>query len=216
MNEQTVIPVSVDVESHKGKFFLLDSSFWGNGEVPGLEIANEEKLISPGMYVVAPPTGEPDQYPERPHLLHDPEKGGMPRDLEELAGIWIISEPLKQVFEQVDPEAFAFVECDFSLADGSPGPQYFLCNVVRTLNALDVAASRVKIRYEHDYQTGQDVKLYSIAGGASLVFDQQVVANACIFRQEDIGAPPVCDRVMFDALAARNFTGVELRDVAEL
>lgn len=50
----------------------------------------------------------------------------MPRDLEELAGIWIVSEPLKQLFEQLDAEAFAFVACDFSLADGSPAPQYYL------------------------------------------------------------------------------------------
>lgn len=216
VTEPTAVPVSVDTPSHKGSFFLIESSLWGNGQVPGLEFANEDALIYPGMYIVERPTGEPDQYPERPHLVHVPEKGGMPRDIETLAGIWIVSEPLKQVFEQVDPDAFAFVACDFSLADGSPGPQYYLCNVVRTLNALDESASRVKIKLEHDYQTGQDVKIYSIAGGASLVFKQEVVAGAHIFRQEALGAPPICDRVMFDALTARDFNGVRLRDVATL
>ena len=53
----------------------------------------------------------------------------MPRDLEEFSGIWIVSEPLKQLFEQMDAEAFAFVACDFSLADGSRGPQYYLGDV---------------------------------------------------------------------------------------
>ena len=71
------------------------------------------------MNIVERPTGEPDQYPERPHLVHVPEKG-LPRDFEALAGIWVVSEALRQVFLRVDPEAFAFVSCDFTLADGSP------------------------------------------------------------------------------------------------
>jgi len=31
-----------------------------------------------------------------------------------------------------------------------------------------------------------------------------------------MGAPPICDRAMFDALNAANFSGVRLRDVADL
>lgn len=168
------------------------------------------------MNVVSPPNGMPDQYPERPHLVHVPEKGGMPRDLEEFSGIWIVSEPLKQLFEQMDAEAFAFVACDFSLADGSRGPQYYLGNVLRRIDALDEAASRVRIKLDHNYQTGEDEKLYSLVGGASLVFKQDVVGDAHIFRQDRMGAPPICDRAMFDALSAVNFSGVRLRDVADI
>ena len=216
VTEPTAIEVSGEAASHKGKFFLIDASFLGNGRVPGIEIANEQTLIDSGMNVVSRPNGMPDQYPERPHLVHVPEKGGMPRDLEELAGLWIVSEPLKQLFEQLDAEAFAFVACDFSLADGSPGPQYYLGNVLRTLDALDEAASRVRIKLDRNYQTGQDEKLYSLVGGASLVFKQDVVGDAHIFRQDRMGAPPICDRAMFDALSAANFSGVRLRDVADI
>lgn len=95
------------------------------------------------MYVAAPPTGDAKQYAEVPHLVHVPEKSGMPRDFEELGGIWVISQALKDVFDVVDPEAFAFAACEFTLADGAPGPQYYFCNVIRT---LDVPASRVKVR----------------------------------------------------------------------
>ncbi|WP_246288132.1 imm11 family protein [Achromobacter pestifer] len=216
MTEPTAIEISVGAPSHEGEFFLIDASFRGNGAVPGIEIANEEKLIHPGMNVVSRPDGMPNQYPERPHLVHVPEKGGLPRDLEELAGIWIVSEPLKQLFEQMDAEAFAFVACDFSLADGSPGPQYYLGNVLRRLDALDEASSRVRIKLDHNYQTGEDEKLYSLVGGASLVFKQDVVGDAHIFRQDRMGAPPICDRAMFDALNAANFSGVRLRDVAHI
>lgn len=216
VTEPTAVEISVETASHKGEFFLIDASFLGNGGVPGIEIANEEKLIHPGINVVSRPDGMPNQYPERPRLVHVPEKGGMPRDLEELAGIWIVSEPLKQLFEQMDAEAFAFVACDFSLADGSPGPRYYLGNVLRGLDALDEASSRVRIKLDHNYQTGEDEKLYSLVGGASLVFNQDVVGDAHIFRQDRMGAPPICDRAMYDALSAANFSGIRLRDVADI
>ncbi len=216
MNEQTAIPVSVETESDKGRFFLIDPGLRGNGQVSGLEFANEDALIDPGMNIVERPTGEPAQYPERPHLVHVPEKGGLPRDFEVLAGIWVVSEALRQIFQRVDPDAFAFVPCDFTLADGSPGPRYYLCNVLRTLHALDEARSRVKIRLEHDHQTGQDLKLYSVVGGARLIFKADAVANAHIFRQARLGASPICDRVMSDALVVAQLDGVRLRDVTAL
>lgn len=216
MTEPTATKNSVEAASRRGEFFLVDASFMGNGRIPGIEIANEQKLIHPGMNVVSAPNGRTDQYPERPHLVHVPEKGGMPRDLEELAGIWIVSEPLKQLFEQMDAEAFAFVACDFSHADGSPGPQYYLGNVLRRIDALDEASSRVSIKLDHNYQTGKDDKIYSLVGGANLVFKQDVVGDANIFRQERMGAPPICNRSMFDALSAASFSGVRLRDVAEI
>ena len=181
MNEQTGIPVSAGTESYKGRFFLVDPSLRGNGQVSGLEFANEDALIHPGMNIVERPTGEPDQYPERPHLVHVPEKG-LPRDFEALAGIWVVSEALRQVFLRVDPEAFAFVSCDFTLADGSP-VRSTTSAMLRTLNALDEARSRVKIKLDHDHQTGQDVKLYSVVGGASLIFKADAVAMPTSFAR---------------------------------
>jgi hypothetical protein len=55
VTEPTAIEVSGEAASHKGKFFLIDASFLGNGRVPGIEIANEQKLIDPGMNVVSRP-----------------------------------------------------------------------------------------------------------------------------------------------------------------
>lgn len=74
----------------------------------------------------------------------------------------------------------------------------------------------MRIKLDHNYQTGEDEKLYSLVGGASLVFKQDVVGDAHIFRQAHMGAPPICDRAMFDALSAANFSGVRLRDVADI
>ncbi|WP_313622026.1 imm11 family protein [Achromobacter sp.] len=203
-------------ESQKGKYFVLAPSYWSDGIGPGLVIANEEKLVRPGMYTMDPPNGDPSQYSERPHLIHVPEEGGLPREFEELAGIWIISEPLKRVFESVDPEAFVFTACDYTQADGSPGRQYHLCDVVRRLDALDVGASRVKTKYDRNFITGEDETFYSVLGGASLVFREASVGGAHVFRQTQMSIDPVCDRVLYDALCAANLDGVELRDAAEL
>lgn len=201
--------------AHKGQYYVLSPSFRGGGRFHGLEIANEERLLEPARYTMNPPNGDPGQYPQRPHLVHRPKEGRMPRDFESLAGIWIISEALKSVFETVDPDGFAFTACDFTLADGTPGPPYHLCDVIREVDAIDEGRSRLKIRYERCHITGEDVKLYSLAGGASLAFRPDIVGDAHIFRQPRLPADPICDRAMADALTAARLDGVRLRDAAD-
>lgn len=216
MNEQTAIPVSVDTDSHQGEFYFLEPSRWNDGIGHGLQFANETVLCRPGMRTVDRPNGDPAQYPESPHLVHVPAEGGLPRDFEVYASIWIVSQALKDVFDAVDRQGFAFVACDFTLADGTPGPQYYLCDVIRELDALDAPASRVKVKLEHDFITDQDVQFYSIAGGASLVFKKGVVGGAHVFRQPNSGFAPICDRTMFDALSRAMLDGVRLRDASAL
>ncbi len=215
MNDQTANPVTITSAPHKGKFFVVNPSFWGNGKVPGIELANKTQLRFPGTYIVAPPNGDPEQYPEKPHLIHVPALGGMPRDFENLFGIWVVSAALKQLFESIDPEGFAFAACDFTLADGSTGPLHYLCEVVRSLDALDEDASRVKIEFERDHQTGEDLKFYSVSGGASLVFNEEVIGDAHIFRQPRLGIDAICDRVLAEALKVANLDGIELTDASE-
>jgi hypothetical protein len=202
--------------ARRGRFFRLTASFRGNGEMPGIEVANEAALVVRPGYTVEPPNGDPGQYAERPRLVHVPEIGGLPRDFEILAGIWIVSDALRQVFEAIDPQGFAFVPCDFILADGAPGSPYHFCNVVRWIDALDETASRVKIEYERDHQTGEYARFFSIAGGASLAFDETIVGDAHVFRQPRLGVSAICDHVLADALRAAGLEGIDLRDAAEL
>ncbi|MBN6713195.1 imm11 family protein [Pseudomonas capsici] len=216
MSDQRETPATTSHTCQQGRYFVLDASHWSDGIGPGLEIANKKNLLLPGRYTMEPPNGDANQYPERPQLVHLPELGGSPRDFEILASIWIVSQALKRVFESVDPEAFAFTACDFTRADGSAGPQYYLCNVVRYLDALDEEASRVRIEYERDHGTGEDLRFYSISGGASLIFKPSVVGKAHVFRQPRLGVQSICDREMFEALNASNLNGVSLRDAADL
>ncbi len=210
MASETPVPIAIGNAFEKGKYFVIWPSFPGGGRMPGLEIANEDALTLPGTYMIEPPNGDPNQYPERPHLVHVPKLGGLPRDFEQLSSKWIVSEALKRVFESVDPEGFAFAACDFTLADGTLGPQLYFCNVVRTLDALDEGASRLKIEVG-DFVNG---KYYDRSGGASLVFRDDVVASAHVFRTP-FALTVFCDRVLHDAVVAADVKGVKFEDAAD-
>ncbi len=210
MASETPIPVEVGIAFEKGKFFIVQPSFWGGARVPGLEIANKDRLRLPGTYIIESPNGDPGLYPERPQLVHVPKLGGLPRDFEDIAGMWIVSEALKRVFESVDPEGFAFSACDFTLADGTAGPQYYFCGVLRTLDALDESASRVKIEIG-EFVNG---KYYDRSGGASLVFRKDVVGPAHVFLTP-FALEVFCDRALHDAVLAAGLTGVAFHDAAD-
>ena len=210
MVSETPVPVTVGSAFQKGKFFVIAASFWGEGKIPGLEIANEDRLRLPGRYIIESPNGDPDQYPERPHLVHVPKLGGLPRDFEQLGSMWIVSEALKRAFESVDPEGFAFAACDFTLADGTRGPPYYFCGILRTIDALDEDTSRLKINVG-DYVNG---KFYSFAGGASLVFKKDVIGHAHVFRTP-FSDSVFCDRILHDAVIAADVKGVRFADAAD-
>ena len=198
----------------KGRIFLIEPSFWPAGGFPKIDFANRDRLRRPGSYTIEPPNGDPDQYPERPHLVHEPKGGktnGLPRDFEMLASKWIVSEALKQVFQAVDPDAFAFAACDFTLWDGSNGPQLHLCNVLRELDALDEAASRVKIK-TGEYVNG---KYYNRSGGAALMFRTEAIGGAHIFASP-YSMDVFCDRVIRDAVVRAGLKGVRLQDATDL
>nr|WP_292015518.1 DUF1629 domain-containing protein [Mesorhizobium sp.] len=137
-NTKTTFPRQV---GKSRRFFKFDSDLRG-GKGHGVRIANEDALITPGLIVFAPPPAKGHGFaelPEKPQLVHYPKEGKMPRDLEILHGYLIVSERLKRVFEDVDAAGFEFVDCDFTLADGSQGPKYYLADVVRVLDAIDEA-----------------------------------------------------------------------------
>ncbi len=113
---------------------------------------------------------------ETPRLVYRERQGVPPQDLEGgLSGYWLISERLRQVMEEIDPDAFAFADTDYRLEDGSKGPTYFLCDVVRTLDALDEEASQLNIVISDEYEAG---KYYRLTGEVRLAFNREVLKIA--------------------------------------
>ncbi|MNC24614.1 hypothetical protein D3C75_726710 [compost metagenome] len=100
--------------------------------------------------------------------------------------------------ETVDPDAFVFADTDYHLADGSKGPTYFLCDVVRTLDALDEEASTLHIEISDEFEAG---KYYDMTGELRLAFKRDVLGSAHVFRLPFHGGV-FCDRVFKDAVVA--------------
>ncbi|MDA8454311.1 DUF1629 domain-containing protein [Acidovorax sp. GBBC 3334] len=210
--------MKMDNKPKAGEFYVISSDVRGGGPGHGVVFENEKGLRPAGQGIIRPRDGGFPPLGETPRLLYDKRQGRMPEDLQGgFSGYWLTSEPLKQLLESVDPDGFAFVPCEFVLEDGSQGPPYFLCDVVRTLDALDEAASTVKILTE-GYSAG---KHYSMAGGASLSFFKDVIGSAHVFRTPYNSRLVICDRVLRDALLdggfgkAPNSRGVWLEDAAK-
>lgn len=194
------------------KFYDMGPNFRLGGP-PGYEIENENTLSKGLGLLCAPPgrRGFPD-YPEPPRVVLDKKLGRSPRDLEQCHEYWLISDRMKAVLQAVDPEAFAFVRCEVRFADGKEGPAYWLCDVMRILDAVDEVASRLTINI--DQTRGQ--KVYSLRGGASLVFKEDVVAPAHIFRMAHLEPVIFCDQHLKNACKAAGLKGITFKDAANL
>jgi hypothetical protein len=213
-NTKTTFPRQV---GKSRRFFEFDSGLRG-GKGHGVRISNEDALTTPGLIVFAPPPEKGygfAELPEKPQLVHDRKEGKMPRDLEILHGYLIVSERLKRVFEDVDATGFEFVDCDFTLADGSQGPKYYLADVVRVLDAVDEGASKIRIKYVRDHRKNEDVKIYSFLGPTSLVFRDEVIADAHIFRTP-YAVSIFCDEVLKSACKVAGVTGTHFIDVEKM
>lgn len=161
----------------KGQFFVMEPVH--DGFLHGVIFENEDQLCTPPRLIIRPEKGGFPPLAETPRLRHDPKEGKLPRDWHVgFSGYWLVSERLKQVFEAVDPEGFAFVACDFFLADGTQGPLYYLCDVVRQLDAIDEGVS---IMMEPIIEPSGN-KIYDFSGGAELAFKKEVVGNSHVFR----------------------------------
>jgi hypothetical protein len=75
-------------------------------------------------------------------------KGKAPKfhyDFEVVADIWVLSLPVREFFEDLDAEAFAFRECKTQYPDGSPAPPRSLAVVTRIIDAFDRGRSEFRI-----------------------------------------------------------------------
>lgn len=115
-----------------------------------------------------------------------------------MSGYWLVSARLRQVMEAIDPEAFIFTNADYRLADGSEGPTYCLCDVIRTVDALDEDASQLNIVISDDYEEG---KYYRLSGDVRLAFKRDVLGSTHVFSLPFHGGV-FCDRVSKDAVEA--------------
>ncbi|MEN5096506.1 DUF1629 domain-containing protein [Stenotrophomonas sp. TWI1409] len=94
------------------------------------------------------------------------------------------------------------------LVDGSPGPRYFLCDVVQERDALDEQASTVSIENGPDFPSG---RFYDVVGGSRLVFRPEALAGAHLFLTPH-SYFAFCDGMLREAIAAAGIDVEQGRD----
>jgi len=186
------------------KFYIISYSL--AHKLADFEIENEDTLLD-GALALAPPKGRRGfpAYPEKPRVVIGKRKSGPPpSDIELYSAYWLISDRLKSVFESTDPRAFAFQACDVELRDGSPGPAYWLCDVIRILDAFRDETLR-EIR---DFRAKTGSKYFGFLGKRDLVFNEPIIGDSHIFLTPYSAANRFCDQALKDACEKAAIKGV--------
>ena len=193
--------MTTKAKPENGQFYLLRSDARSSAPKSNLVLQNEDSLLTPPSLIIRPSEGGIPPLAETPRLVHGPGKNRAPNDLKGgFSGYWLVSERLKSVFESVDPDAFEFAACDYVLPDGTKGPQFYLCDVVRVVAALDRESSEYQTWIDHDFHTGEAIEMISFSGGARLSFRKDAIGSAHVFRMGEKPSTVICDRVMYDAI----------------
>lgn len=182
------------------KFYIISYSL--RHKLADFEVENLEAL-SPGGWALRPPEGRQGfpVYAERPRVVIGKRRSGPPpSDIELYHSYWLISGGLKLMFEAVDPSAFALQACDVKLRDGAPGPAYWLCDVIRVLEAFGEP-------------TLQEIESRGLRHGGfisvrkNLVFNESAIGDSHIFRTP-YSRNVFCDQTMKDACKEAGIKGI--------
>jgi len=171
----------------------------------GFQLLNKKTIFDAGPHIFVPPQGKRGfrQYPESPIFLSDPKLGRIHWDFEEYCGYWFISEKTKSVLEITDSEAFEYLKCEMRSPDGTGQPVRWLCDVVRTLDAVDEEKSTVRTGVSSDGS-----KVYQNVGSASLSFKESVVGKCHIFRMKYFEPKVICDGEFLQACKSAGLSGI--------
>jgi hypothetical protein len=218
MSSDKAKPATRQRKSREQKFYSMTYDYARRGKA-GFILENAATL-APGEGILRVPRGRrgfPD-YPETPRFLFDESRGPLPKDLELCHEYWLVSDRAKSVFEALDRTAFAFAACDIRVPQGDyNGPPYWLCDIIRVLDALDEARSRVTIRIrEEERYPDFGKKYYSIAGGGELAFRRDAVGDAHVFRMEYMEYIIICDQTTKDACKAAGLKVIRFNDASNL
>ncbi|WP_171029676.1 DUF1629 domain-containing protein [Burkholderia sp. 4M9327F10] len=182
------------IKNKERKFFRVSPNIRSTS-VPGMKLLNKAELLQGKGKVLVPEIGQRGfpVYPEMPRFLFGKNLTQATRervvhDIEKYGAYWLVSDRLKEIFERLDPSAFIFVRCEIEMQDKSEPPVYWLCDVVRVLDAIDEVTSKVQIKH---YEDGR--KYYSFLGETSLNFREDIDLSNHIFRLKYAMSAVFCD-----------------------
>ncbi|MBB4423137.1 hypothetical protein GGD66_001677 [Bradyrhizobium sp. CIR48] len=189
------------------KFYVV--GLGGFHTAPGWEMDNLATLTGGRLVLIPPRERGFVSFPETPRLVIDKSLGRAPADWELFHDYRLISDRMKSLLETLDLEGVRFVRCETQYRDGRAAPAYWLCDIVRVLDAVDEAKSVLEIEYRTP-----DRKVYNLSRRSSLVFKEDSVGAAHIFR---LAFYPmvVCDQVLKDACKEAGIRGIGFTDTTK-
>lgn len=208
MGDEKTGPVESRPRARKRRYYGMGPDYSLGGR-PGYRL-EDESILPPYEVFRLPASTAPAPF------VFDKSLGSLPYDLELYYNWWLISDRTKAVFERLDPEAFVFVPCHVRVPNGIyRGSDYWLCDVVRVLDALDELQSSLIIRIEDDTRSLNFGKKVYLTMGSKLVFTEAEIGKAHIFRMAHSEAEVICDQEMKDACRSAGLRRIRFRDVAK-
>jgi len=195
------------VKAKDRKFYV--AGIGGFHTAPGWEMENLAALTG-GRQVLIPPRERGFvPFPETPRLVIDRSLGRAPADWELFHDYRLVSDRMKSLLETLDSEGVRFVRCETRYQDGCAAPTYWLCDVIRVLDAVDEEKSVLEIEYPTPGR-----KVYNLRRRSSLIFKEDSVGEAHIFRL--LFYPMVvCDQVLKDACKEAGVRGIGFTDTTK-
>jgi hypothetical protein len=167
-------------------------------------------VLGGGRVLLSPPgTRCFPQFSEPPRLLIDKSLGRAPVDWEVFHDFWLVSDRMKEVLESLDREGVAFLKCETRSLRGNAAPVYWLCDIVRELDAVDEEKSHLEI-----LDDGTEYRRYDALAISSFAFREDIIGSAHIFRLRFLSSSIICDQATKDACKAAGLRGISFEDTS--
>ena len=118
----------------------------------------------------------------------------------------LISNRAKELFEEIDPDAFQFVECDAQASDRTPLPPYWMMKVTRVVEEFDEERSVFR-----EFGGSTPLKAGVVAGVVDLYelfMRDNFPTEYHAFNLLKYSSKFIFDEAIVDAWRARGFTGL--------
>ncbi len=177
----------------------------------GLMLDNESDLISAECPVYGIRDASKRGIPSLnkvPRFRYIKREGRLPQDIEDFRGILLVSEKAKCLFERVDSDAFEFKFCEIVNHNNIKMDKYWLCDVIRVLDALDELQSDAVI------ESIGGRKRYDLLRSRHLVFKKEIVGRSHIFRMDHRWTTVICDSAFRRACEEENLKNFIFKNVS--
>ncbi len=207
------------VEKTKGPFYYTVRSSAGE-RGSGWELVNRERLQPNGgglKHHVAWPDGpyvlprgpwSMPNYLEPPHFVCDRRYGNSVYDFDTRDGFFVVSAKMKSIFDDLAPGACEYRKCVTHYANGSAGPELWLCSVVQAFrNAVDVEASEnLRVAPLGFYR-------FAVFEKASLAFKTDAIGSSHVFRVAEMASDLFCDEEFKSRCKAEKIRGISFKKI---